>query len=171
MTRNPRPPNEMVLTKPNVFIILSQSFVMTSITFVVYMLSIHVGLGNAPTLKQRQSLAFSVLTTIQLTQSFLSKSVLLSVFTTGVTSNIYLIYSFFISFGFLVLGVEVPVINDWLELTSITGVGWLIVFICVLIHFVLIQLVKSLARYIFLSPVEPVRENVIVEVINSNGDK
>lgn len=149
MTRNPKPPNQPIMTLVNVTLIIAQSFILTGIAFGVYMLTLRDQLGGANTVRKQQSLAFTVLTGMQLTQSFLSKSVLLSVFHTGILSNKILIYAFILSFGFLIIGVEVPGINTWLELESIGGYGWLIVFICAFIHFVIVEVTKLLIRQVF----------------------
>lgn len=83
---------------------------------------------------------------MHLTQSFLSRSVLFSIFTIGISGNKWLIGSFFLSLAFTMLGIECPGLNHWLDLCSIGGIGWIIVFICVLIHFALVEVAKSLLR-------------------------
>ena len=62
-------------------------------------------------LRRAQSLCFAILTTMQLFQSFLSKSVTLSVFKTGITNNPSMIYAFLVSFLLMLLGIYVPGMN------------------------------------------------------------
>jgi Ca2+-transporting ATPase len=95
---------------------------------------------------KQESLTFAVMVMGHLVQSFLSKSVFNSIFTTGVTNNIWMIIAFFSSFGLLALGIEAPVIQGWLEFTGIGGPGWAVVFISGLVHICVIELVKLVFR-------------------------
>jgi Ca2+-transporting ATPase len=154
MTRPPRPPNQPVLTKKNIALILIQSWIITLISFTVYYLALYKDLIGIPQSDENfkrsiQSLTFSVLTVIQLFHSLLSKSVERSIFQTGLWSNIWLPVSFIIALGILVFGMEVPLVANWLQLTSIKGPGWGIVFICVGIHFVLVEFFKWVVRSYF----------------------
>jgi Ca2+-transporting ATPase len=79
---------------------------------------------------------------MHLFQSFLSKSITNSIFKTGITSNIWMIIAFVISYGFLIIGLYAPRISDWLEFEHLSAISWAIVFICVAIDITLIELVK-----------------------------
>ncbi|KAI8913353.1 hypothetical protein EDD86DRAFT_187599 [Gorgonomyces haynaldii] len=146
MRRKPRPTDEGVLTARNTTVIMYQSMVMTLLSFGIFYMAQTYGFAGFTTLPQEQALVFSVLTLMQLTQSFLSKSVDQSVFVTGITGNKYLVGSFFLSTFLLVAGVEIPKINDWLGLTGIGGVGWGIAIVCACIHVVAVEVFKLVLR-------------------------
>lgn len=151
MDRKPRSPKENVLTRFNIGIIFFQAFLMSLITYTVYLLTIHFDFAGANTVIKRQSLAFVLLCTMQLVQSFLSRSITNSIFVTGVTGNRILVFAFFLSFGLLLLGLEVPEIAHWLELTDPGPLGWAVVWVCVVIQIVLVELFKLWVRSIFLT--------------------
>lgn len=52
--------------------------------------------------------AFACLVTLQLLHSFLSRSIHLSVFETGILSNRWMILAGLVSFAFLIMGIYVP---------------------------------------------------------------
>ncbi|TPX50204.1 hypothetical protein SeLEV6574_g01036 [Synchytrium endobioticum] len=76
-------------------------------------------------------------------------SVALSVFQTGVTGNRWMIGAFLLSFGCLILGLYLPGFSDWLELGDIHPIGWGVVFACVAIQTVCVEIVKMWARHAY----------------------
>jgi Ca2+-transporting ATPase len=152
LIRPPKNTNAPVMSKENVLAILVQSLIITSVAFVVYMLALKLNIAGAETLRQQQSLTFSVLVGMHLSQAYFSRTVLGSIFHHGVTENHYLIYATLLSTFFLVLGVELPGLNTWLDLESIRWVGWGVVILCLLIHGVMIETGKYfLRRYLIKS--------------------
>ena len=150
MDRKPRPPKENVLTRLNIAIIVSQAFIMSSFTFIVYMLALEFNFAGADSTIKRKSLAFTLLSIMQLTQSFLSRSITNSIFVTGITENRVLVFAYFLSFGLLLIGLEVPSISQWLELTDPGPLGWAVVFVCLAIQIVVVELLKLFIRTVFL---------------------
>ncbi|KAJ3019984.1 P-type ATPase [Thoreauomyces humboldtii] len=146
MSRRPRSQTEGVLTVPSSLLVLSQGFMMAGLTFGTYMISRDHGVGGATTLEQQRSLAFMVLTVMQLTQSFFARSISISVFRTGVTGNRWLVAAWFFSFACLLLGTYLPGFSDLLGLENIGGPGWGIVFACVAIQFAFVEGVKWIYR-------------------------
>jgi Ca2+-transporting ATPase len=122
------------------------------ISFAVLLLSKEIAIfGDDSFLKnhtKQESLTFAVLVMGHLVQSFLSKSVFNSIFTTGVTNNIWMIIAFISSSGLLAIGIEAPVIQGWLEFTGIGGTGWAVVFISAAVQVCIIELVKLIFRYL-----------------------
>ena len=108
MNRNPRPQNEGVLTLRTSVLVVIQGLILSVITFTVYYISQHYGVGNVPTLREQRSLAFVLLTFMQLEQSFLSRSVELSIFRVGLLGNKILVWAFLLSVFLMLLGVYVP---------------------------------------------------------------
>ncbi|TPX72328.1 hypothetical protein SpCBS45565_g00603 [Spizellomyces sp. 'palustris'] len=142
MDRRPRPLSEGVLTLPTSILVLAQGLMLSGTTFGVYMIARNHGINGPTTLKYQQSLAFMTLTIMQLTQSFFSRSISHSVFRTGILGNKWLVGAYILSLGCVILGTYVPGFNDWLGLEDIGGIGWGIIVACLVIQFVLVELVK-----------------------------
>lgn len=149
MQRKPRDTKENVLTRKSIAVILFQASLMTVIAYTVYHLSVYQSFAGADTKIKRESLTFISLTTMQLVQSFLSRSILNSVFVTGIRENKILIGAFFLSYALLLIGLEAPVISSWLGLCDPGAWAWLVVFVCVLIQIVFVELFKLIMRTFF----------------------
>jgi P-type Ca2+ transporter type 2C len=149
MERQPRPVKQNVLTGINMLVIFLQASIMTAISFTCYYLVVFHSLFGVDTLSKRQSFTFIVLTSIQLVQSFLSRSILESSFKVGIIGNKFLIYAFFIAYALLLCGLWVPPIANWLGLTDPGATAWGVVWICVLIHVICIELLKLIIRFFY----------------------
>ncbi|KAJ3110318.1 P-type ATPase [Phlyctochytrium bullatum] len=147
MNRPPRGLREGVLTPLTSIIILTQGSVQSLLTLCVYLLALKstVITGYDTDVTKLRSFAFATLTTMQLFQSFMSKSVSLSFLVTGVMDSPWMIAAVLGSFAALVMGIYIPGLNAWLDLKDI-GYGWGIVFICVAAQFVLIETMKVFVR-------------------------
>ncbi|KAJ1955614.1 hypothetical protein GGI12_005518, partial [Dipsacomyces acuminosporus] len=75
--------------------------------------------NNSPHIAGARSLAFGVLTVLQLNQAFLSRSVDASLFKTGIRSNMWMVGCVLFSFISYIVGTYVPRLNDWLELVPL----------------------------------------------------
>ncbi|KAI9010144.1 hypothetical protein DFJ74DRAFT_711164 [Hyaloraphidium curvatum] len=148
MRRPPRPPEQGVLTRVNSTVILIQGFTMGLISLAVYLLSTYNVLRGFDTLPVRQSLAYAALCCMQLQQSFLSRSVSESVFKLGVFANRWLIAGVAIALLFLLMGLYVPGLNDFLTMVPLPGIAWAVVVVCLVIHFTLIETFKVIARHL-----------------------
>ncbi|KAI8817928.1 uncharacterized protein EV422DRAFT_590002 [Fimicolochytrium jonesii] len=152
MSRRPRSRNQGVLTMSTSLLVLAQGLVMSLMTFGVYMIDRnHLTLSGASDdpverLVHQRSLAFTVLTVMQLTQSFFSRSVMHSIFKVGLWGNKILVYAYVFSFICVLLGTYLPGFHQVLGLVDIGGVGWAVVLICVVLQSALIELVKMLYR-------------------------
>ncbi|TPX32446.1 hypothetical protein SmJEL517_g04459 [Synchytrium microbalum] len=146
MDRPPRPPNQSVLTPISTLLVLSQGLIQSLLSFGAYMLARGGYIPTDESLISQRSLAFATLTTLQLWQSFLSRSVEASVFTTGVIGNKWMIGAFLLSFLCLLLGLYLPGFSDWLELGDIHIIGWGVCLACVVIQTVCVELLKLWAR-------------------------
>jgi Ca2+-transporting ATPase len=82
MQRKPRNPKAPVLGKFATVILIIQAFTMALLSFGVYMLS-----RKETTKEDAMSLAFTTLTTMQLLQGFLSRTLYESLFKTGILGN------------------------------------------------------------------------------------
>ncbi|KAJ3413577.1 P-type ATPase [Chytridiales sp. JEL 0842] len=148
MDRPPRPPREGVLTGMTSSIILIQGFTQSLATLAVYLLArADIIPQTNSSLAADRSLAFTCLTTMQILQSFLSRSVELSIFTTGIFGNTWLIIAFVISFGGLVLGLYIPGLNAWLELEPF-GFEWVAILLCCIFQITVVEIMKYCVRYI-----------------------
>jgi Ca2+-transporting ATPase len=147
MDRPPRPAAEGVMTPKTWIIIVLQGLVQSMATLTVYLLSQNGAFPSIDTLKKQRSLAFCLLTTLQIFQAFLSRSVELSIFTTGVLGNRWLLGATFGSFAALVLGAYLPGLNRSLELEG-PGAEWWVIVVCVVIQLVVVELLKLLMRFI-----------------------
>lgn len=146
MSRKPRSRTEGVLTLPTSILVLSQALMLSMITFAVYMISRDHGINGPVSLEYQRSLAFMTLTIMQLTQSFYSRSISHSIFTVGLFGNKWLVGAYIFSMVCVVIGTYVPGINGWLGLQDIGGIGWGIIFACLVIQFVFVELIKMVYR-------------------------
>ncbi len=87
MQRKPRRPNAPVLGKFATAILIIQAFTMSLLPLGVYMLARNKKIEPEMTQKDAMSLAFATLTTMQLLQGFLSKTLHESLFKTGIFGN------------------------------------------------------------------------------------
>ncbi|RIA93721.1 hypothetical protein C1645_690435 [Glomus cerebriforme] len=143
MRRKPRNPKAPVLGKFATAILIVQAFTMSLLPFGVYMLA-----RNDPKITQKDamSLTFTTLTTMQLLQGFLSGTLYESIFKTGILGNKWMIGSVFGSTFAMLLGVYVPGINTWLELTPIPALGWVKILICCVVQIVISEIGKAFGR-------------------------
>ncbi|KAJ2871098.1 hypothetical protein FB639_004519 [Coemansia asiatica] len=102
----------------------------------------------SPHIAGARSLAFGVLTVLQLNQAFLSRSIDISVFKTGLRANKWMVGCVLLSFGCYILGVYVPGLNDWLELVPIGWQAWLVILGAVVLQVVFSELMKLCLRRI-----------------------
>ncbi|KAJ3348983.1 P-type ATPase [Entophlyctis luteolus] len=145
LDRPPRIPGQGVLNFTTTAVIVFQALIQSLSTFTIYILAQHGVIPDAEALDRQQTLAFVTLTTMQLVQAFLSRSVELSVFVTGVTGNVWMIVAFGISALFMVMGVYVPGLSGWLDLVSI-GYGWVAVVVAVVLQIILVEVMKIVVR-------------------------
>ncbi|TPX67302.1 hypothetical protein CcCBS67573_g07541 [Chytriomyces confervae] len=145
LTRPPRFPGQGVLTPTMVFVIICQALIQSMATLAVYLIAQKGGIRDAYTLEAQRSLAFANLTTMQLCQSFLSRSVELSVFTTGILENKFMVGAFILSFILMIMGFYLPGLNEWLGLQNV-GYGWVAVLVSVVIQVVLVEVMKLAVR-------------------------
>ncbi|CAB4407875.1 unnamed protein product [Rhizophagus irregularis] len=148
MQRKPRNPKAPVLSKYATAILLVQAFTMALLPFGIYMLSINNNLGSNMTQDDAMSLAFSTLTTMQLLQGFLSRTLYESIFKTGIFGNKWMVGSVIGSFVAMLIGVYVPGINTWLELTPVPAIGWVKILICCVIQIAITEIGKAFGRKI-----------------------
>ncbi|KAG0365405.1 hypothetical protein BC939DRAFT_446562 [Gamsiella multidivaricata] len=143
MNRRPRSPKRGILTKTSIGVILFQSMVMTLLTFGVYMMN-----DRSDPEKERhaQVESFSVLTTLQLLQGFLSRTMRTSVFRVNFMSNRWMIFGVLLSFVLMIIGVYVPGFNHVLDLQPINALSWAKIAVCCVILVVLSELEKLLLR-------------------------
>lgn len=165
MKRNPRSPKRGVLTKASLSVIIFQSMVMTLMTFGVYMHQVYGKIVLTPEVLQHpesyanketiteeqlryaQSEAFAFLTTLQLLQGFLSRTMKTSVFKTNFFGNPWMIYGVMTSFCLMLLGIFVPGFNTKvLELVPVTGISWAKIAVGCVIQLTLSEIEKLVLR-------------------------
>ncbi|KAI8814697.1 hypothetical protein BJ742DRAFT_671382 [Cladochytrium replicatum] len=149
MSRPPRPPQQGVLTLINLLAIAVQGTVIMSLPLLVFLLGYYGQLPWFPEIEKpsvQQSLTFLVLTTMQLTQSFMSRSVSLSLFQTGIFGNKWMVYAYILSFVLMVAGYYIPGLNTFLELTPMGWQAWVITIIAVVIQLVIVEILKVILR-------------------------
>ncbi|KAF9112240.1 P-type ATPase [Mortierella sp. AM989] len=143
MNRSPRSPKRGILTKTSFSVIIFQSMVMTLLTFGVYMMN-----DRSESVKESyaQAESFTVLTTVQLLQGFLSRTMRTSVFKVNFFSNRWMIVGVLVSFVLMIMGLYVPGFNDVLDLQPLNGRSWAKITVCSLIITVLSELEKLTLR-------------------------
>ncbi|KAG0024353.1 P-type ATPase [Entomortierella chlamydospora] len=143
MKRTPRSSKRGILTKTSFAVIIFQSLIMTLLTFGVYMMNDR---SDSAKESYAQSESFTVLTTVQLLQGFLSRTMRTSVFKVNFFSNRWMIIGVSISFILMIIGLYVPGFNSVLELEPIYGKSWAKIIVCCIILTVLSELEKLLLR-------------------------
>ncbi|KAJ2792539.1 hypothetical protein H4R21_006155 [Coemansia helicoidea] len=104
--------------------------------------------NKSPHIAGARSVAFGVLTVLQLNQAFLSRSLDASVFTTGLRANKWMVWCVLLSFVLYVIGTYVPGLNGWLELRPLSWPAWLVILGAVLLQYVFSELTKLALRTI-----------------------
>ncbi|KAJ1918371.1 hypothetical protein H4219_002652 [Mycoemilia scoparia] len=119
-----------------------------------------------------RSVAFGVLTVMQLNQAFLSRSVTESVFKTGITSNKWMIGGVFFSFVMYILGSYTPGWREWLNLVPLAWPAWIAIIIAVIIQIMFSEMVKAfLRRWYIKHPTYGTLEVVGVPDHNNSDDE
>ena len=123
-------------------------------SLVVYVLIVETqafpSLNDASNVNKRrlqETTTFLVLTSQQLVQSFWSRSVTESAFKIGVIGNPWMILAFVVSAGSMMLGFYVKPIADALEFVPPLGVSYAITAVCLVVQFVLLEVVKLGVRH------------------------
>ncbi|PVZ97012.1 hypothetical protein BB558_003067 [Smittium angustum] len=93
-----------------------------------------------------QSFASLTIIVLQLNQAFLSRSVTRSVFKTGILSNMFMVYAVSLSFALLVMGMYIPAVAKWLELTPLNGIAWLLIFASLVVQIIYVDTIKFFLR-------------------------
>ncbi|KAG0236825.1 P-type ATPase [Actinomortierella wolfii] len=130
MNRPPRSPKRSIVTLTSLCIILYQSMLMMLLTFGIYMWGLRgipedkESVQHKEQLSYAQSEAFAFLTTLQLLQGFLSRTIKTSLFRTNLMTNKWMIIGVMTSFVLMILGLYVPGLNDILKMQGINGISW-----------------------------------------------
>lgn len=143
MSRPPRDPKAGVLNRITWTVIGLQALLMAALTIAAYTIAIYV---ENYSIQDARSRAFACLTTIQLLHGLLSRTISRSVFETGILGNKWMIGALFISYGFMLLGIYCPGLNNWLELTPVSGWSWIKIVVCAIIHVTFVESGKVLMR-------------------------
>ncbi|KAJ1936323.1 hypothetical protein FBU59_005091, partial [Linderina macrospora] len=93
-----------------------------------------------------RSVAFGVLTVLQLNQAFLSRSVDRSLLDTGIRSNMWMVGGVVLSFILYIVGTYVPKLNDWLELVPLGWPAWVVIAVTIVLQIVFSELLKLVLR-------------------------
>jgi Ca2+-transporting ATPase len=153
MERQPRDPKHGVITPLSGTVIAIQSTLMGLISLAVYLWTLavdgYLGAGITKTGEDRhaQTLTYMLLTTMQLFQGFLSRSIEHSVFKTGFLANRYMFGSFFGCFAVMVFVIFVPPVAEFFTCEPLTDYrDWLKIFGAVIVQLILVELMKGFLR-------------------------
>ncbi|KAG0077855.1 P-type ATPase [Linnemannia elongata] len=132
MNRHPRSPKRGILTYTSLGVIIFQSMSMMLLTFGVYMWADksedHLDYAHAE--------AFTFLTTLQLLQGFLSRTMRTSVFKVNFFGNRWMLFGVLLSFVLMLIGIYTPGFNGILNLVPVYGRTWAKVAVgCVIMVF------------------------------------
>ncbi|KAI8079087.1 uncharacterized protein B0P05DRAFT_491402 [Gilbertella persicaria] len=143
MQRNPRNPKMGVITKVTWMVIFLNSMIIAALALASYCISLYV--LKFP-LQEARSMTFTTLTTLQLVHSFNARSVHQSIFTTGITSNRWMIGAFIVAFSLMIIGIYAPGISTWLELTFVGWQSWVMTIVGVVFLIVFVEIEKFVVR-------------------------
>ncbi|KAG0203395.1 P-type ATPase [Mortierella sp. NVP41] len=142
MSRNPRSPKRGILTYTSVSVIIFQSMSMMLLTFGVYMWADH----SPENLDYAHAEAFTFLTTLQLLQGFLSRTMRTSVFRVNFFGNRWMLYGVLLSFVLMIIGIYIPGFNGILDLVPVYGKTWAKVAVGCVILLCLSEMEKFVLR-------------------------
>ncbi|KAG0376659.1 P-type ATPase [Mortierella sp. AD032] len=146
MKRKPRSARRGIVTKASLAVIAVQSLSMTLMTFGVYMMA-ERGTKDSAIERYAQSEAFCVLTSLQLLQGFLSRTMRTSVFKVNPMTNRWMIAGVTLSFVLMIMGDYVPGLNDKiLTLKPVGGMTWVKILVCCVIQVIVSEFVKVVLR-------------------------
>ncbi|KFH70534.1 hypothetical protein MVEG_03384 [Podila verticillata NRRL 6337] len=143
MSRYPRSPKRGIITIASFSVILFQSMSMMLLTFGVYMWA---DKSTEEKLEYAHSEAFAFLTTLQLLQGFLSRTMRASVFRLNFFGNRWMLISVGVSFVLMLIGIYAPKFNHILDLVPVHGLTWAKIVVGCVILVVLSELEKLLLR-------------------------
>ncbi|KAI3654948.1 hypothetical protein MP228_000328 [Amoeboaphelidium protococcarum] len=146
MERPPRNPNAGVLNWTTGLVILAQSSVMGFIALGIYLWDLGMDGDSSLSIQQpkrAQTHTYFLLTTLQLVQSFLSRSVESSVFVTGIFQNRYMVAAFIVSFSFMIMAVYIPGFAEFLGLVPLVRwEEWVSIIVAIVIQVTLNEIMK-----------------------------
>ena len=132
MNRHPRSPKKGIITYTSLGVIIFQSMSMMLLTFGVYMWA-DKSEGH---LEYAHAEAFTFLTTLQLLQGFLSRTMRTSVFKVNFFGNQWMLFGVLLSFVLMLIGIYTPGFNSILNLVPVNGLTWAKVAVgCVIMVF------------------------------------
>ncbi|KAG0091744.1 P-type ATPase [Podila epicladia] len=143
MSRHPRSPKRGIITMASFCVILFQSMSMMLLTFGVYM---KADKSTGERLEYAQSEAFTFLTTLQLLQGFLSRTMRASVFRLNFFGNKWMLIGVAVSFVLMLIGIYTPGFNRILDLVPVYGLTWAKVVVGCIILVSLSELEKLILR-------------------------
>ncbi|KAG0202257.1 P-type ATPase [Mortierella sp. GBA30] len=143
MSRDPRSQKRGILTPTSIGIIIFQSLSMTLLTFGVYAWADR----SEEHLAYAHSEAFAFLTTLQLLQGFLSRTMRTSVFRTNILGNRWMIYGVLVSFVLMIIGIYTPGFNRVLDLVPVNGITWAKIAVGCVIQTTLSEMEKLVLRH------------------------
>jgi Ca2+-transporting ATPase len=145
MHRKPRNPNQSVLNWMSSSLILIQGFGMTMLTLGALLFSTYY-YPKEQSEDMSRSVAFVLLTCLQLMQAFYTRSLLESVFVTGIFGNPYMVFAVTLSFMLMIFGNYFPILQAILGLVPLDSVGWGIVLFGLILHLILCETLKMVIR-------------------------
>lgn len=143
MMRKPRNPKSGIFTFRTVLLLLYYSTSMSMLPLAGLLIADRV---EGYTLLHAQTLAFSILVSVQLVHAFLSRSMHYSVIERHPFGNRWLLGAFVLSGSLLVLSLYIPGINTLLDLVPLTWWDWCKIGIAIVIHVVLVESMKFIVR-------------------------
>jgi Ca2+-transporting ATPase len=151
MFRLPRNPKAHLLNIQVAAVLLIQGFVIALLSLGVYALGLEVlgypkvGLSGEHKKEpgQARTLAFFSLASMHLMQGFISRSINLTTLRWGIFDNKALNYGVLLSFILLTIALYIPGLSTELEMYSLRGQDWGLVFCCLAIQLVGSELIKK----------------------------
>ena len=138
LSKKPRDPNEGILTKDFMTLLLGQGTLIAIVTLIAFYL------GNPlQTPALASTMAFATMTMARLFHGFNCRSSH-SIFKIGLLSNMYSIAAFLVGMLLLVIVLFVPVIQTWFAVETINQIQFGLVCLLAFIPTVIIQIIKGI---------------------------
>jgi Ca2+-transporting ATPase len=142
MRRPPRPPQEPLINRPTLWLILYQGLVIALCTLGAFF----VVQRNGGSLREARTVALAVLAGTQLFHAFNCRSQTASLFKVGILTNRTLVFAFLGSFVLQVAVISLPGVRDVFKTQPLTFAQWGIVIVISSIPFWAGELRKLIGR-------------------------
>ena len=147
MDRPPRDPDEALLTRGFMWLIVWQGALLAASTLVAFRIGMDWHGSTGPGLVQAVTIAFMTLSMVQVVHTFSARSRTASIFSAGLLGNRWLWAAVVGSAALQLAAVEVPFLRSVLDTVPLTWADWGLVWGCAVAPVFVVEGVKAVGRW------------------------